>query len=48
MTRLERSATLLLAAALLLALTALHTYHFHGRNFREDEIYTVHAAQIMN
>nr|MBP8974589.1 glycosyltransferase family 39 protein [Anaerolineae bacterium] len=48
MTRLERSATLLLAAALLLALTALHTYHFHGRNFREDEIYTVHAAQIMD
>ncbi len=48
MTRLERSATVLLAAALLLALTALHTYHFHGRNFREDEIYTVHAAQIMD
>ena len=48
MTRLERPATLLLAAGLLLALTALHTYHFHGRNFREDEIYTVHAAQIMN
>ncbi|MEB2288114.1 MAG: glycosyltransferase family 39 protein [Anaerolineae bacterium] len=48
MTRLERSAALLFAAVLVLALTALHTYHFHGRDFREDEIYTVHAAQIMN
>ncbi len=48
MTRLERLAAVLLAVALLLVLTALHTYHFHGRNFREDEIYTVHAAQIMD
>jgi len=40
--------TLLLAAVLLLASVALHTAHFHDRNFREDEIYTVHAAQIMN
>ncbi len=43
-----RVAILLLAAALLLASVALHTAHFHNRNFREDEIYTVHAAQIMN
>ena len=36
-----RVAILLLAAALLLASVALHTAHFHNRNFREDEIYTV-------
>ncbi len=41
-------AALLLAAALLWASVTLHTVHFHDRNFREDEIYTVHAAQIMN
>jgi len=43
-----RAAILLPAAALLLASVTLHTAHFHDRNFREDEIYTVHAAQIMN
>jgi len=48
MTRVERPAVILLAALLLLASVALHTAHFHDRNFREDEIYTVHAAQIMN
>ena len=46
--RAPRAPILLLAAALLLASVGLRTAHFHDRNFREDEIYTVHAAQIMN
>ncbi|GAB4417551.1 MAG: hypothetical protein Kow00106_13380 [Anaerolineae bacterium] len=44
----RRATVLLLAVGLLLASVALHTVHFHDRDFREDEIYTVHAAQIMN
>ncbi len=43
-----RPVTILLAAVLLLAVVALHMSHFRERDFREDEIYTVHAAQIMN
>jgi hypothetical protein len=46
--RLGTGPVTLLAAVLLVAMVALHTANFSGRDFREDEIYTVHAAQIMN
>lgn len=32
------------AALLVLALVALHTYHFRGRNYRQDEAWLVHMA----
>ena len=36
------------AALLILAVAALHTYHFLDRNYRQDEVNTVHAAQVLS
>jgi hypothetical protein len=38
----------ILAALLILAVAALHIYHFIDRNYRQDEVNTVHAAQILS
>lgn len=36
------------AALLMVAIVAVHTYHFSGRNYREDEINTLHAARVLS
>ena len=38
----------LLIGVVLVVLVALPTYHFHNRNFRQDEIYTVHAGTTLS
>jgi len=47
----EQTATLtrtLALAALILVIMALHSHSYSGRNYREDEINSVHAAMIKN
>jgi hypothetical protein len=36
------------AVLLILAVAALHIYHFLDRNYRQDEVNTVHAAQVLS
>lgn len=38
----------LLAACLMVALVAIPTYRFSDRNYREDEINTLHAAKVLS
>jgi hypothetical protein len=40
----RRLVTYAAAALLVLALVALHTHHFAGRNYRQDEAWLVHMA----
>jgi hypothetical protein len=44
----SRGLVWLAVVLLILASVALHTYHFHDRNFRQDDVNTVHAAQIFD
>ncbi len=39
---------IMLAAILIVFVIALHTLHFSGRNYREDEINTIHAANVLS
>ena len=43
-----RAWTLVTFALLALMLVAAHTYHFSDRNYREDEINTLHAARVLS
>jgi hypothetical protein len=42
----RRVGGMLIVVLLILAAVALQSYHFHDRNYRQDEINTVHAAQV--
>lgn len=43
-----RAWSVVLLAALVVALVAVHTYRFSDRNYREDEINTLHAAHLLS
>jgi len=35
-------------AILMMLIVSIHSFHFAGRNFREDEINTIHAAKVLS
>ena len=42
------SGAIVLAAILIMFVIGLHTLHFSSRNYREDEINTIHAANVLS
>lgn len=46
--RLHTLAVSLAFALLVIAIAALHSHHFSGANYRDDEIRTVHAGMMMS
>lgn len=38
---------LLAVVSVMLGIVALHMWHFHDRNFRQDEVFTVHGANVL-
>ncbi|MBN2304969.1 MAG: glycosyltransferase family 39 protein [Anaerolineae bacterium] len=43
-----RGGAIVLLALLMVAIVAVHTYRFSDRNYREDEINTLHAAKVLS